>query len=268
MMRRETIFFSCAVMISLEKLLWELWDYFEVYPPKQPSLMMKSMLVPTQTLPSQIREDSFCCWTSIMLWFMKQVCDFYDDKLCMLSYEICMSFSFERAVVNKKSNWSKILCCISVQMTMNAKDSKWRTFTTLPPSLWWLELSCVRNFSKVATTHSFLICRCPKTCFGWFIRADWIDIFDLLLFHWKTCGTSLYIENSKHKKTLLFLTNSRKNLWHYILLYTIHITENPNHWLGSWSHNTILHFLTNWPFFAALAKQKSRLAPLENNRSQ
>ena len=199
MMRRETIFFFlCCDDLSWEtfmravRLLWSL-------PPKQPSLMMKSMLVPTQTLPSQIREDSFCCWTSIMLWFMKQVCDFYDDKLCMLSYEICMSFSFERAVVNKKSNWSKILCCISVQMTMNAKDSKWRTFTTLPPSLWWLELSCVRNFSKVATTHSFLICRCRcrKTCFGKFIRADWIDIFDQLPFHGKTCGTSLHIENPK-----------------------------------------------------------------------
>ena len=50
---------------------------------------------PHTALPTLNREDSFCCWTSIMLWFMKQVCDFYDDKrwkLCMLSYEICMSF--------------------------------------------------------------------------------------------------------------------------------------------------------------------------------
>ena len=192
MMRRETIFFL-VLWWSLLRNFYESCETTLKFTPKQPSLMMKSMLVPTQTLPSQIREDSFCCWTSIMLWFMKQVCDFYDDKLCMLSYEICMSFSFERAVVNKKSNWSKILCCISVQMTMNAKDSKWRTFTTLPPSLWWLELSCVRNFSKVATTHSFLICRCP---------ADSIDIFDQLPFHGKTCGNSLHIENSKHKKPL------------------------------------------------------------------
>ena len=50
----EKLFFlSCAVMISLEKLLWELWDNFEEAPnPTHPNHLWKMMLE-TPILPSQ-----------------------------------------------------------------------------------------------------------------------------------------------------------------------------------------------------------------------
>ena len=107
-LRRETIFFCLVLWWSLLRNFYESCETTLKKPPFQPTLTTYGKLCwkPHTALPTLNREDSFCCWTSIMLWFMKQVCDFYDDKRWKTLYALVWNlyvFSFERAVVNKKN---------------------------------------------------------------------------------------------------------------------------------------------------------------------
>ena len=105
----KLFFFFCLVLWwSLLRNFYESCETTLKKPPFQPTLTTygKWSWKPHTALPTLNREDSFCCWTSIMLWFMKQVCDFYDDKRWKTLYALVWNlyvFSFERAVVNKKT---------------------------------------------------------------------------------------------------------------------------------------------------------------------